>query len=120
MGMQILYNMVTIDSGKTQSLNNAPLPRQKDIVALDNARAQLAIEIISESNFIDYQIINQLLLSESFITKKRALQLLQFHKQTYDINDINLLHEVVKSINTVFTKKWTIIYEKPIFSSNAK
>lgn len=76
--------------------------------------------LIKEDNLLDLGQIIKLLDSDDLELQKKALVLLQYDKNGYDKNDMEILAQIYDKIKSVFTIKAIYKKEKSKFSSKVK
>jgi uncharacterized protein YbjQ (UPF0145 family) len=81
---------------------------------------RFALEIIGELSLLDLENLYELIGSENFDLRKRALQLLRFHKPYYYEADVQVLDELIKLIDKAFEPRAERITEKAMLSSKVK
>ncbi|WP_298739906.1 YbjQ family protein [uncultured Chitinophaga sp.] len=77
-------------------------------------------DIINELNLFDYNYSMELLNSDNFRTKKRALRIVTYNKPYYNTQDIQELQHIRSYIQQAFTERGTRTTKKQLLSSKEK
>ncbi len=78
------------------------------------------ISIIEEANLVDYPQLMELLNSEIFAVKICAIQITEFNKQFYSIDDIQQISLLIEKIKSSFPIRVKYQEAKQLFSSSTK
>lgn len=81
---------------------------------------KIIFEIIKIGHYGDYHLINSILKDSNFEEQKAFLELVKFDKNEYTKNDIEEIKNLIKTIESIFPQKSTIVEEKSMLSKKVQ